>query len=53
MARAHAYADMPGFRTDMRAATFATTAGPTMLWEELDDPIPGADEVVSRYGRAA
>ena len=31
----------------MRAATFRDYGGPeVMLWEELDDPIPGADEVV-------
>jgi NADPH:quinone reductase-like Zn-dependent oxidoreductase len=31
----------------MRAATFRDYGGPeVMLWEEIDDPIPGADEVV-------
>jgi NADPH:quinone reductase-like Zn-dependent oxidoreductase len=31
----------------MRAATFREYGGPdVMLWEELDDPIPGRDEVV-------
>ena len=31
----------------MRAATFRDYGGPeVMLWEEIDDPVPGADEVV-------
>ena len=31
----------------MRAATFRDYGGPeVMLWEEIDDPVPGTDEVV-------
>ena len=42
-----AYAGMPGIEADVRAATFREYGGPeVMLWEEIDDPVPGPDEVV-------